>query len=166
MTKDGNNFLNREDLLDRIKKTEDFQNDTVEIFTDGACSGNPGPGGWAALLRWQGQEKTLSGGCLDTTNNRMELLATIHAIESLKRPMRIVLSTDSSYVQKGMTQWLPSWKLRRWNKVKNPDLWKRLVTACEQHTIKWLWVKGHDGHAENIYCDKVARQVVAEIKGR
>ena len=143
--------------------------DTVEIFTDGACSGNPGPGGWGALLRYNGREKELFGGERHTTNNRMEMMAAIMALESLKRPVKAVLSTDSSYLKNGITKWLPGWKAKNWrtadNKpVKNVDLWQRLEKAIERHEVKWKWVKGHAGHAENERVDALARQGVKKFR--
>ena len=142
---------------------------TVEIFTDGACSGNPGPGGWGTILRYKGREKELFGGEPETTNNRMDLMAAIRGLEELKRPCAVVLYTDSTYVQKGITEWLPGWKARGWKTadkkpVKNDDLWKRLETATQSHTVKWQWVKGHAGHPENERADQLARQGVQRIK--
>lgn len=134
----------------------------VEIYTDGACSGNPGPGGWGALLRWNGTEKELSGGERETTNNRMEMMAAIKALESLKRAVPVDLYTDSTYVRDGITKWLPGWKARGWKTaakkpVKNQDLWERLEAALRDHDIKWHWVKGHSGHPENERADELAR---------
>lgn len=134
----------------------------VEIFTDGACSGNPGPGGWGAVLRYKGNEKELSGGEIMTTNNRMELMAAISALESLKRPMQVRLVTDSVYVKDGITKWLVGWIAKGWKTaakkpVKNQDLWMRLDAARQQHQIEWAWVKGHAGHAENERADELAR---------
>lgn len=134
----------------------------IEIFTDGACSGNPGPGGWAALLRWKDQEKELFGFEKDTTNNRMELMAAIMALESLKRPAQVRLYTDSSYVKDGISKWLPGWQRRGWKTtdnqpVKNKDLWQRLDAARAPHTVEYIWVRGHDGHAENERVDALAR---------
>ncbi len=134
----------------------------VEIFTDGACSGNPGPGGWAALLRWKDQEKELSGYEKETTNNRMELMAAIMALESLKRPSNVRLYTDSSYVKDGIAKWLPGWQKRGWKTadnqpVKNKDLWQRLDAARAPHQVDYIWVRGHDGHAENERVDALAR---------
>ena len=136
---------------------------SVEIFTDGACSGNPGPGGWGTILRWKGRDKELSGGETLTTNNRMELMAAIRGLEELKRPCDVVIYTDSTYVQKGITEWLPGWKARGWKTadkkpVKNDDLWKRLEQATLPHKITWKWVKGHAGHPENERADELARQ--------
>lgn len=134
----------------------------VEIHTDGACLGNPGPGGWAALLRHNGRERELAGGEAQTTNNRMELLAAIMALEALKAPCEVVLSTDSQYVQKGIGEWLPNWIRRGWktaggDPVKNQDLWQRLHAAARPHKVQWKWVKGHAGHVENERVDKLAR---------
>jgi ribonuclease HI len=135
----------------------------VEIYTDGACSGNPGPGGWGALLRFGDREKELNGGENPTTNNRMELMAAIAALEALKRPCKVELYTDSKYVQQGISQWLAGWKARGWKTaakepVKNQDLWERLDRALGDHTISWLWVKGHAGHVENERVDQLARE--------
>lgn len=136
--------------------------EAVEIFTDGACSGNPGPGGWGAIMRWRGNERELSGGEEETTNNRMELMAAIAALEALKRPMNVVLTTDSTYVRDGITKWIHGWRRNGWktaNKkpVKNADLWQRLETAIQPHSIEWKWVKGHAGHDENERADALAR---------
>jgi len=134
----------------------------VQIFTDGACSGNPGPGGWGVVLRWKGTEKELSGGEHETTNNRMEMMAAIKALESLKRTVPVDLYTDSTYVRDGITKWLPGWKSNGWKTaakkpVKNQDLWQRLETAIQDHDVKWHWVKGHAGHPENERADALAR---------
>ena len=141
----------------------------VEIFTDGACSGNPGPGGWAALLRSGPNEREFSGGEPHTTNNRMELMAAIAGLEALKRPARITLYTDSTYVRDGISRWLPRWKAAGWKTadkkpVKNVDLWQRLETAAEPHEIDWQWVKGHSGHPENDRVDTLARTEIARLK--
>jgi ribonuclease HI len=141
----------------------------IEIHTDGACSGNPGPGGWGALLLYGTTEKELSGGESLTTNNRMELMAAICALESLKKPCRIVLYTDSQYVQKGITEWLPGWIRKGWKnskgeQVKNQDLWQRLQEASSSHRIEWKWVKGHAGHAENERVDALARRAAEFYK--
>ncbi|MFM6989427.1 MAG: ribonuclease HI [Arenimonas sp.] len=141
----------------------------IEIHTDGACSGNPGPGGWGALLRYGKTEKELSGGEALTTNNRMELLAAICALESLNRHCRIDLYTDSQYVQKGITEWLPGWMRRGWKNakgepVKNQDLWQRLHQASTGHHVVWHWVKGHNGHADNERVDALARQAANTFK--
>jgi ribonuclease HI len=141
----------------------------IEIHTDGACSGNPGPGGWGALLLYGTTEKELSGGESLTTNNRMELMAAICALESLKKPCRIALYTDSQYVQKGITEWLPGWIRKGWKNskgepVKNQDLWQRLQDASSSHHIEWKWVKGHAGHAENERVDALARRAAEYYK--
>lgn len=137
----------------------------VEIFTDGACSGNPGPGGWGALLRAKGQEKELSGGEAETTNNRMELTAAIRALEALTRPCAVILYTDSKYMMDGVQQWMPAWKARGWKTadkkpVKNQDLWQELDSQVQRHSVKFIWVKGHAGHAENERVDEIARLAV------
>lgn len=137
----------------------------VELYTDGACSGNPGPGGWGAILRCKGVEKELSGGEPLTTNNRMELMAAIAGLEALSRPCAVALCTDSEYVMKGVTQWLRGWKARGWitaakQPVKNVDLWQRLDAALAPHRVTWTWVKGHDGHPENERCDALARAAI------
>ena len=133
----------------------------VEIFTDGACSGNPGPGGWGVVLRWNGVEKELSGGERETTNNRMEMMAAIKALESLKRAVPVDLYTDSTYVRDGITKWLHGWKANGWKTaakkpVKNQDLWQRLEAALQDHDIKWHWVKGHSDHRYNDIADELA----------
>ena len=142
----------------------------VEIFTDGACKGNPGPGGWGALLRFNGTEKHLYGGELDTTNNRMEMMAVIEALRSLKRPCTIKLTTDSVYVKNGITSWIDGWKQRCWKTaakkpVKNVDLWKLLDAEAAEHKIEWHWVKGHSGHPENELADQLANQGVDQVLG-
>ena len=142
----------------------------VEIFTDGACSGNPGPGGWGAVMRWRGQEKELSGGEAETTNNRMEMMAAIAALEALKRPCDVVLTTDSSYLRDGITGWIHGWRRNGWKTaakkpVKNADLWMRLDEAAKRHRIDWRWVKGHAGHAENERADALARAAVPKRGG-
>lgn len=139
----------------------------VLLFTDGACSGNPGPGGWAVLMRYRAVERELSGAEPETTNNRMELLAVIHGLEALKRPMPVCIYTDSEYVLKGATQWLAGWKQRSWKTagkqpVKNVDLWQRLETALLQHQVQWEWVRGHSGHPENERVDALARAAIAQ----
>lgn len=133
----------------------------VEIWTDGACLGNPGPGGWGALLRYRGAEKELSGSEPETTNNRMELMGAIQGLEALKRPSLVRLTTDSSYVKDGMTKWLQGWKQRNWRTadkkpVKNQELWQRLEAAAAPHQIDWQWVRGHSGHPENERVDDLA----------
>ncbi len=142
--------------------------DPVEIYTDGACSGNPGPGGWGAILRFRGIEKELFGGEAQTTNNRMEMTAVIQALETLKRPCRVHLFTDSQYVMKGMTEWMSGWKARGWKTadkkpVKNEDLWRVLDAAIQRHDVHWTWLKGHAGHPENERADALARQGVKSV---
>lgn len=137
----------------------------VEIFTDGACTGNPGPGGWGAILRSGGQEKELSGGERATTNNRMELMAAIRAFEALKKPAEVVICTDSRYVMDGVTKWMANWKRNGWKTadkkpVKNDELWKALEAAAAPHKVTWRWVKGHAGHPENERCDALARGAI------
>jgi ribonuclease HI len=144
---------------------------TVEIFTDGACSGNPGPGGWAAILRYRGSEREISGAEPLTTNNRMELFAAIAALEALTRPCKVALYTDSQYLRDGITKWLLSWKARGWRTadkkpVKNIDLWQRLEAAAAQHSIDWHWVRGHAGHPENDRVDALARAAIAAARAR
>ena len=141
----------------------------VEIFTDGACSGNPGPGGWGAILRYNRHEKELSGAEPETTNNRMELMAAIAALEALKEPVEVDLHTDSEYLKKGITEWLPQWKARGWKTaakkpVKNADLWRRLEAAMAPHRVRWHWVKGHAGHVENERADRLARAAIARLR--
>ncbi len=137
----------------------------MNIFTDGACSGNPGLGGWGSLMRFNGHEREISGGESDTTNNRMEMMAVIRSLETLNRPCRVVVHTDSTYVMKGMTQWLADWKRRNWRTaakkpVKNVDLWQRLEAAISAHDVSWQWVKGHSGHPENERADELARNAI------
>ncbi|MEX0922072.1 MAG: ribonuclease HI [Rhodovibrionaceae bacterium] len=144
--------------------------DSVEVFTDGACSGNPGPGGWGALLRYGGREKELFGGEAKTTNNRMEMMAAIQALEALKRPSRVEITTDSSYLRDGITKWIHGWKKNGWKTaakkpVKNKDLWERLDRALKTHEIAWHWIKGHSGHPENERADALARQGIDEVRG-
>lgn len=139
--------------------------DRVEIFTDGACRGNPGPGGWAALLRYKGKEKVVSGGEPWTTNNRMELMAAIRALETLKRPCKVSIATDSQYLKNGITQWLKNWKRRGWKTaektpVKNRDLWQRLDSAVSRHEVEWTWVRGHNNHGENERVDSLAKRAI------
>lgn len=130
---------------------------SVEIFTDGACSGNPGPGGWAALLRYNGNEKEISGGEFDTTNNRMEMMAVIQGLSALKKPSKVTLYTDSQYVQRGVTEWMAGWKAKGWPaRIKNQDLWLRIDSVLQNHDVKFVWVRGHDGHEENERVDKLA----------
>lgn len=142
----------------------------VEIFTDGACRGNPGPGGWGAILRFRGQERELLGAEPETTNNRMELTAAIRALETLKRPCAVELVTDSQYVKQGITSWLPGWKRRGWRAasgqpVKNQDLWERLETLAQTHDVDWFWVRGHTGHPENERADRLANRAIDEMLG-
>lgn len=142
----------------------------VEAFTDGACLGNPGPGGWGALLRFGTREKELSGGEAQTTNNRMELMAAIAALEALKRPCAVVLTTDSQYVKRGVEEWMARWRANGWRTsdrkpVKNQDLWERLSAALVGHRVTWHWVKGHAGHAENERVDVLARDAALGFKG-
>ncbi|MFT7413878.1 MAG: ribonuclease HI [Methylophagaceae bacterium] len=142
--------------------------DKIEIFTDGACSGNPGPGGWGAILRSKGVEKELSGGEKDTTNNRMEMMAVIVGLEALTRPCKVIVTTDSQYVMKGMMEWLPGWKKRNWltaarKPVKNVDLWQRMEKAANAHELDWVWVRGHQGHAENERADQLAVKAREQI---
>jgi len=142
---------------------------TVDIFTDGACSGNPGPGGWGVLLRYGDTEKELCGGEGATTNNRMELLAAIEAIEALRHPSRVRLHTDSTYVKDGITRWIRGWKANGWKTaarkpVKNVDLWQRLDAAAARHEIEWRWVKGHAGHPDNERADRLAREGLAQTR--
>lgn len=141
----------------------------VEIFCDGACSGNPGPGGYGSILRYGATEKELSGAEAETTNNRMELTAAIKALELLKRPCHAVITTDSQYLVKGMTEWIQGWIRKGWvNSKKEPvlnrDLWERLLALSKTHTIDWVWVRGHNGHPENERCDTLARTAIEELK--
>jgi ribonuclease HI len=148
------------------KKGEDA---VVEVFTDGACSGNPGPGGWGAVLRWKGHEREIMGFEKPTTNNRMELMAAISALEALKRPARVRLHTDSQYLRDGITRWIHAWKARGWKTaekqpVKNVDLWQRLEAAMKPHQVEWIWVRGHAGHVENERADALARAAIARAR--
>ncbi|EGR4452501.1 ribonuclease HI [Vibrio cholerae] len=138
-------------------------NKQVEIFTDGSCLGNPGPGGYGVVMRYKQVEKTLARGYRLTTNNRMEMLAAVMALQALKEPCRVILTTDSQYVRQGITQWIHNWKLRGWKTadkkpVKNADLWQALDEETARHQVEWRWVKGHAGHRENEMCDELARQ--------
>jgi len=142
---------------------------TVEIFTDGACRGNPGPGGWGALLRYQSHEKELYGFETQTTNNRMELIAPIMALQSLKNSCNVILMTDSQYVQKGITQWIFAWKKNNWmtaaskkTPVKNSDLWQKLDLVANQHKVQWQWIRGHRGHIDNERVDRLANRAIDE----
>jgi len=140
----------------------------IEIFTDGACRGNPGPGGWGALLRYGKKEKTLHGGEAHTTNNRMELTAAIEALAAVKEPCKVILTTDSQYVRKGITEWIANWKKNGWRTsakkpVVNADLWRKLDELTQKHQIKWHWVKGHSGHRENEIADELANLGIDEL---
>jgi len=146
-------------------------NNTVLIYTDGACSGNPGPGGWGAILHFAGSEKELSGGEAKTTNNRMELTAAISALNALKRSCEVKVYTDSSYVKDGITKWIHGWKKNGWKTaarkpVKNAELWQQLLDALAKHKVEWHWVKGHAGHPENERADELARQGMEPFKRR
>lgn len=143
----------------------------VDIYTDGACSGNPGPGGWAAILRYREHEKEITGGEPDTTNNRMELTAAIQALEALKRPSRVRIHTDSAYLRDGITKWIHAWKEKGWKTaarkpVKNKDLWQRLEAAEARHEVAWHWLRSHVGHPENERADKLARGAIKRVAGR
>jgi len=143
--------------------------DRIEIFTDGACRGNPGPGGWGALLRHKDREKEMYGAEPETTNNRMELMATIRALEALKKPCEVDLTTDSQYVRKGITEWISNWKKNGWKTanrqpVKNADLWQRLDAIVHKHKIRWHWVRGHTGHPENERADQLANRAIDEMQ--
>ncbi len=152
-----------------LKSNESHQTGTVEIYTDGACSGNPGPGGYGAVLRYGQNTREISGCEPQTTNNRMEMMAIIMALKCLKRPCKIRITTDSQYVLKGMTQWLPNWIRRNWRNsrkqpVLNKDLWEELITLTEPHQVEWHWIKGHQGHPENERCDHLARQALEDCR--
>ncbi|WP_455466502.1 ribonuclease HI [Bartonella sp. B39] len=141
----------------------------VEIYTDGACSGNPGVGGWGAILRWNGYERELYGGKVHTTNNQMELMAAIHALKALKNPCVVDIYTDSVYVHNGISMWLEAWKKNNWrtaskSPVKNRELWQALEGACCHHTVRWHWVKGHAGHPDNERADALARKAIIEYR--
>lgn len=147
-----------------------LESEVVEIYTDGACRGNPGPGGWGALLRYRGRERHLQGAAAATTNNRMELTAAIEALRALTRPSRVHLHTDSQYVKNGITEWMVGWKKRGWQTaarapVKNVDLWQQLDEACTAHQVSWYWVKGHSGHADNDKADSLANAAIDEMLG-
>jgi len=144
---------------------ESKQKNFVEIFTDGACSGNPGPGAYCALIRYKNMEKIITGYEENTTNNRMELMAVISALKALRRPCNIKIFTDSQYVTKGMTQWIFSWIKNNWRNSKkeeihNKDLWQELYQLSQKHNIEWLWIEGHKGHPENEKCDKIAKDII------
>jgi len=137
----------------------------VEVFCDGACSGNPGPGGYGAILRCGGHTKELSGGAKETTNNRMEMSAAIEALRQLTRPCQVIITTDSQYLVKGMTEWIAGWQRKGWRNSKkepvlNKDLWEQLLVLTSSHSVQWKWVKGHAGHAENERCDQLAREAI------
>ena len=143
----------------------------VIIATDGACKGNPGPGGWGAIIRMGARERELSGGEVETTNNRMELTAAIRALEALKRPCHVILSTDSRYVMDGLTKWIHGWKRNGWRTadrkpVKNADLWRQLVEAADRHRVEWRWVRGHNGHPDNERADRLACDAVPQAGNR
>jgi ribonuclease HI len=146
------------------------KNDIVELFTDGACKGNPGPGGWGAVLRFKGKERELSGGEPDTTNNRMEMMAAIEGLKALTRPCTVTLYTDSKYLMDGITKWIHGWQRNGWRTadkkpVKNADLWQALLAATAPHQVKWRWVKGHAGHPENERADKLACAAAEAARG-
>lgn len=143
----------------------------VKLFTDGACSGNPGPGGWAAILRYGATEKELSGGEAETTNNRMEMMGVIAGLEALKRPVTVEVVTDSRYIVDGMSKWLKGWMAKGWktasgDPVKNQDLWQRLLAAAAPHQVSYHWIRGHTGHPENERCDALARAAISSLAGR
>lgn len=151
-----------------MKASDTSTDKAVEMFTDGACRGNPGPGGWGALLRYKGKQKELYGGAPETTNNRMELMAAIEGLRALTQPCRVDLTTDSQYVRKGITEWIENWKARGWKTaarkpVKNVDLWRALDEQNQRHDIRWHWVKGHSGHPENEIADQLANRGIDEL---
>ena len=153
----------------KARALPDTEGKTIRIYTDGACKGNPGRGGWGAVLEYGGKEREMFGGELETTNNRMELTAVIEALAALKRPCRVILHTDSQYVQKGITEWINGWKARGWRTaakepVKNVDLWKKLDEVVRTHDIDWVWVKGHSGHAGNERADALANKGVESLQ--
>ncbi len=150
---------------EQIKAVKPAESGTIEIFTDGACSGNPGPGGWGAILRYKGHEKELSGGDEETTNNRMEMMAVIEALKAINRSSKIDIYTDSKYVMDGITKWLDGWKSKGWKTaskkpVKNKDLWQEMDSLIQGHKVKFHWVKGHSGHIENERADELARAAI------
>ncbi|HEX2113174.1 MAG TPA: ribonuclease HI [Alphaproteobacteria bacterium] len=149
--------------------SDDLDENAVHLFTDGACSGNPGPGGWGVVLRWRDQEKEMGGAEPVTTNNRMELFAAIAGLEALKRPARVRIHTDSMYLKDGITKWIHAWKAKGWKTadkkpVKNVDLWQRLEAALERHDVSWHWVRGHSGHTENERADAIARAAIRQMR--
>jgi ribonuclease HI len=149
--------------------SDELDENTVHLFTDGACSGNPGPGGWGVILRWRDQEKEMSGAEPETTNNRMELFAAIAGLEALKRPARVRIHTDSMYLKDGITKWIHGWKKNGWKTadkkpVKNVDLWQRLEAAIARHDVSWHWVRGHVGHPENERADEIARLAIRQMR--
>lgn len=140
----------------------------IELFVDGACRGNPGPGGWGAIVRWNSHEKTLKGSESHTTNNRMELMAAIMGLASITESCTVIITTDSQYVQRGMTEWIPNWIRRNWQTtsrqpVKNADLWQRLAAEVARHQVEWRWVKGHNGHVENERADQLANEAIDQL---
>jgi ribonuclease HI len=142
----------------------------VEIFTDGACFGNPGPGGWCAILRSGRRERVLSGAEPDTTNNRMELRGAVEALRALKRPCRVALRSDSRYLIDGMNEWVPAWRARGWKRrgnlrIENLELWQELLDAASRHAVEWIWIRGHAGHAENERCDRIANEEIRKLRG-
>ena len=152
-----------------MSESENETKKRIEIYTDGACSGNPGPGGWGAILRFQGKEKELSGGQPSTTNNQMELQAAIEALKALKEPCVVDLYTDSQYLRQGITQWIHNWKRNGWKTsdkkpVKNQELWTELDALVQTHSINWHWLKGHAGHPENERCDELARNEIDRLR--
>ena len=154
--------------MKHVEPADNPRGATINIYTDGACKGNPGPGGWGAILEYDGKERELFGGEPATTNNRMELTAVIEALAALKRPCTVVLHTDSQYVQKGITEWIGGWKARGWKTaakepVKNVDLWRKLDEVVRDHEIRWVWVKGHAGHDGNERADALANKGVASL---
>lgn len=161
---------NGEKTVERLRSGAVSSLKTVEIFTDGACAGNPGPGGWAAILRYEGQEKEISGFERDTTNNKMEMRAVIEALRKLKRPCRVRVHSDSRYLRDGITVWIRGWKRNGWmtrdkRPVKNRELWEALDELRREHQVEWVWVQGHAGHPENERCDQLAKMEIARNTG-
>lgn len=156
-------------MITQIATVADSESDLVEIYTDGSCSPNPGAGGWAALLRFRGTERELSGGMAATTNNQMELRAAVEALKALKRPCKVLLSTDSKYVQEGISNWVHGWQKRGWRTadgapVKNQALWQELIAEAQRHQVQWLWVRAHNGHSENERVDLLAKAALGAAK--